>query len=90
MWTPAATSRPWPRSGRAAHPPPLVFVPLADAVVGPGHVKVDYDKSLVKKCPATSTADVLLAEDEAAVFAHYGLGLPFQPGASGERQLARR
>ncbi|MFF8607206.1 PRC-barrel domain-containing protein [Streptomyces sp. NPDC015346] len=66
----------------------LVFVPLADAIVGPGYVKVNYDKSLVKKSPAIGTDDVLPAEDEAAVFAHYGLS--YQPGANGERQLARR
>ncbi|MFJ6479884.1 MULTISPECIES: PRC-barrel domain-containing protein [unclassified Streptomyces] len=66
----------------------LVFVPLAGAVVGPGYVKVDYDRSLVKKCPAIGTDDVLPAEDEAAVFAHYGLA--YQPGVNGERQLARR
>ncbi len=66
----------------------LVFVPLTGAIVGPGYVKVDYDKSLVKKSPAIGTDDVLPAEDEAAVFAHYGL--PYQPGANGERQLARR
>ncbi|GAA2504902.1 PRC-barrel domain-containing protein [Streptomyces gobitricini] len=66
----------------------LVFVPLAGATVGPGYVKVDYDKSLVKKSPAIGTDDVLPAEDEAAVFAHYGL--PYQPGTNGERQLARR
>ncbi|GGU14513.1 PRC-barrel domain-containing protein [Streptomyces lateritius] len=66
----------------------LVFVPLAGAIVGPDYVKVDYDKSLVKKCPAIGTDDVLPAEDEAAVFAHYSL--PYQPGANGERQLARR
>jgi hypothetical protein len=66
----------------------LVFVPLNGAIVGPGYVKVDYDRSVVKKSPAIGTDDVLPAEDEAAVFAHYGL--PYQPGASGERQLARR
>ncbi|MFD3467083.1 PRC-barrel domain-containing protein [Streptomyces sp. NPDC058682] len=66
----------------------LVFVPLAGAVVGPGYVKVDHDRSLVKKGPAIGTDDVLPAEDEAAIFAHYGL--PYQPGVNGERQLARR
>ena len=66
----------------------LVFVPLDDAIVGPGYVKVAYEKALVKKCPAIGTDDVLPAEDEAAVFAHYGL--TYQPGAGGERQLARR
>jgi hypothetical protein len=66
----------------------LVFVPLNGAVVGPGYVKVDYERALVKKSPAIGTDDVLPAEDEAAVFAHYGL--PYRPGANGERQLARR
>ncbi|MER0449048.1 PRC-barrel domain-containing protein [Streptomyces sp. Edi4] len=66
----------------------LVFVPLDDTVVGPGYVKVAYEKALVKKCPPIGTDDVLPAEDEAAVFAHYGL--TYQPGAGGERQLARR
>ncbi|MEU3374868.1 PRC-barrel domain-containing protein [Streptomyces sp. NPDC006711] len=66
----------------------LVFVPLDDTIVGPGYVKVAYDKALVKKCPPIGTDDVLPAEDEAAVFAHYGL--TYQPGAGGERQLARR
>ncbi|MFD3682712.1 PRC-barrel domain-containing protein [Streptomyces sp. NPDC058613] len=66
----------------------LVFVPLNGAIAGPGYVKVDYDKSLVKKSPAIGTDDVLPAEDEAAVFAHYGL--PYRPGPNGERQLARR
>jgi hypothetical protein len=42
----------------------------------------------VKKSPAIGMDDVLPAEDEAAVFAHYGLS--YQPGANGERQLARR
>ncbi|MDH6551474.1 hypothetical protein M2164_005731 [Streptomyces sp. SAI-208] len=66
----------------------LVFVPLDGAVVGPGYVRVNYDRSLVKKGPSIGTDDVLPAEDEAAIFAHYGL--PYQPGANGERQLARR
>ncbi|WP_407555471.1 PRC-barrel domain-containing protein [Streptomyces sp. Pv4-95] len=66
----------------------LVFVPLAGAIVGPGYVKVDYDRSLVKKGPAMGTDDILPSKDEAAVFAHYGL--PYEPGARGERQLARR
>ncbi|MFD3580421.1 hypothetical protein [Streptomyces sp. NPDC058644] len=51
---------------------------MADAIAGPGYVKVDYDRSLVKKCPAIGTDDALPAEDEAAVFAHSGL--PYQPG----------
>lgn len=66
----------------------LVFVPLGGAAVGPGYVRVVYDRALVKDCPAIGTDDILPAEDEEAVFRHYDL--TYQPGAGGERQLARR
>ena len=66
----------------------LVFVPLDGAVVGPGYVKVGYTKSQVKDCPAIGTDDVLPAEEEEAIFDHYGIA--YEPGAGGERQLARR
>lgn len=65
----------------------LVFVPLDQAIVGPGYVKVNHPKALVKDSPAIGTDDVLPAEDEAAVFEHYGL--TYVPGAGGERRLAR-
>ncbi|MFC8080744.1 PRC-barrel domain-containing protein [Streptomyces sp. NPDC057307] len=66
----------------------LVFVPLSGAVVGPGYVQVRYSKTAVKDAPSMGTDDVLPAEDEKAVFSHYDL--PYEPGPSGERQLARR
>ncbi|WP_406210689.1 PRC-barrel domain-containing protein [Kitasatospora sp. NBC_01560] len=66
----------------------LVFVPLDDAVVGPGYVRVAFPKALVKQAPSIGTDDVLPAEDEPAVFAHYSL--EYTPGAGGERRLARR
>jgi hypothetical protein len=66
----------------------LVFVPLVDATVGPGYVKVAYDKNLVKKAPAIDPDGELPASDEPAVFAHYALD--YAPGAGGERRLARR
>ncbi|MEU3748624.1 MULTISPECIES: PRC-barrel domain-containing protein [Streptomyces] len=66
----------------------LVFVPLEGATVGPGYVKVVHDKALVRQGPSIGTDDVLPAEDEEAVFRHYDL--PYEPGANGERQLARR
>ena len=66
----------------------LVFVPLDGAIVGPGYVKVDYARSLVRNSPAIGTDDILPAGDEQAVFQHYGMA--YQPGADGERQLARR
>jgi hypothetical protein len=66
----------------------LVFVPLARAVAGPGYVRVAYAKAQVKGCPAIGTDDILPAGQEEAIFRHYDL--PYQQGAGGERQLARR
>lgn len=66
----------------------LVFVPLDGAVVGPGYVRTAYARGLVKKSPAIGMDDVLPAEDEEAVFAHYELD--YSQGAGGERRLARR
>ncbi|WKX74338.1 PRC-barrel domain-containing protein [Streptomyces sp. XD-27] len=66
----------------------LVFVPLAEATVGPGYLKVPYSRQLVKDAPWIDTDGVLPAEDEPAVFKHYEL--PYQAGAGGERRLARR
>ena len=66
----------------------LVFVPLDDAVVGPDYVKVPYSKAQVHDAPSIGTDDVLPAEREEEIFLHYGM--TYQPGAGGERQLARR
>ena len=66
----------------------LVFVPLAGATVGPGYLKVTYDKSQVKGAPSIDMDGVLPAGDEEAIFKHYDL--TYQPGAGGERRLARR
>jgi hypothetical protein len=66
----------------------LVFVPLAGATVGPGYLKVAYDRKQVKDSPSISTEGELPAADEEAIFRHYGLA--YQAGTSGERQLARR
>jgi PRC-barrel domain protein len=66
----------------------LVFVPLDHAIVGPGYLKVAYDKKQVKDAPSIGTDGELPAGDEEAIFKHYGL--TYQPGANGERLLARR
>ncbi|WP_405864985.1 MULTISPECIES: PRC-barrel domain-containing protein [unclassified Streptomyces] len=66
----------------------LVFVPLEDAIAGPDYLKISYGKTLVKQAPSIGTDDVLPAEQEEAIFKHYGLA--YKPGAAGERQLARR
>ncbi len=65
----------------------LVFVPLAQATVGPGYLKVSYGKKQVNDAPCIGTDSELPAAGEEAIFKHYGL--TYQPGASGER-LARR
>ncbi|SNX62974.1 PRC-barrel domain protein [Streptomyces sp. TLI_55] len=66
----------------------LVFVPVEDALLGPGYVKIAYTRGLVRKAPSIGTDDVLPAEREEAIFRHYGM--TYQPGANGERKLARR
>jgi PRC-barrel domain len=66
----------------------LAFVPLDRATVGPGYLQVCYDKKHVKDAPSIGTDGELPADDEEAIFHHYGLS--YQPGASGERCLARR
>jgi PRC-barrel domain len=66
----------------------LVFVPLFEARVSPGHVRVTADKKLVKDAPAIDTDGELTAAQEPAVFEHYGLR--YEPGTSGERRLGRR
>jgi hypothetical protein len=66
----------------------LVFLPLGHATVGPGYLKVTYDKKQVKDAPSIGTDGELPAGDEEAVFRHYELA--YEPGAGGERRLARR
>jgi hypothetical protein len=65
----------------------LVFVPLAGSTVGPGYLKVAYDKKQVKNAPSIETDGELLATDEAAVFSHYEL--TYDAGEN-ERLMARR
>jgi hypothetical protein len=66
----------------------LAFVPLDEATVGPGYLRVRFDKRQVKGAPAIDTDGELPFDDEEAVFKHYGL--TYEPGANGERRLARR
>ena len=66
----------------------LVFVPVGEVTAGPGYVRVPFTKSLVKSAPSIGTDDILPAEEEEAIFQHYGLS--YKPGADGVRQLARR
>jgi PRC-barrel domain len=66
----------------------LVFVPLDHARVGPGYLRVAFQKKTVKDAPAIGTDDELPVADEEAIFKHYGLA--YQVGADGARRLARR
>ena len=53
-----------------------------------GYLKVSYGKKQVKDAPSIDTDGELPAGDEEAIFKHYGL--TYEPGAGGERRLARR
>jgi hypothetical protein len=66
----------------------LAFVPLDRAVVGPGYVRVGYDRKQVRDAPSIGVDGELPAGDEEAIFRHYGLA--YQTGGGGERRLARR
>lgn len=66
----------------------LVFVPLDEAILGPDYIKVAHTKAVVRKAPAIGTDDILPSEQEEAIFTYYAMA--YQPGASGERKLARR
>jgi hypothetical protein len=62
-------------------------VPLDQASVGPGYVRVGFDRKQVKDATSIDIDGELPADDEEAIFRHYGL--TYQAGA-GERRLARR
>lgn len=66
----------------------LAFVPLSGAVVAPGYVKVMVSKDQTKDAPTIDTDGELIAAMEPDVFGHYGID--YEPGAGGERRLARR
>jgi PRC-barrel domain len=66
----------------------LTFVPLDGATVAPSHVRVAYSKKQIRNALQIDTDGELAATDEPDLFKCYGLA--YQPGASGERRLARR
>jgi hypothetical protein len=66
----------------------LAFVPLDQAIAGPGYVRVGYDRKQVKGAPSIGIDGELPVGDEEAIFQHYGL--TYQAGSGGERRLARR
>lgn len=66
----------------------LTFVPLDRATVQPSAVRVAYPRGKVKDALQIDSDGELAATDEPKLFEHYGLA--YQPGAGGERRLARR
>jgi hypothetical protein len=66
----------------------IVFVPLHGATVGPGYIRVKFDKDLVKNSPSIEVDGELRAEEEPSIFTHYGID--YASGANGVRRLARR
>jgi hypothetical protein len=66
----------------------LVFVPLEGAVVGPGWVKVQRSKKVIKDAPWIDTDGELPASEEETVFSYYEM--PYETGKNGERRLGRR
>lgn len=66
----------------------FVFVPLNDARVSPGHVRVQWEKNSVKDAPYLEQDGELTGEQEPAIFDHYSF--EYRRGATGERRLGRR
>ncbi|MER6409268.1 PRC-barrel domain-containing protein [Streptomyces viridosporus] len=65
----------------------LVFVPVDEAILGPGYVRVAYSKEQVRKAPSMGTDDVLPMDREEEIFKHYDR--PYEPGAERGRRLSR-
>ena len=63
----------------------LTFVPLTNATVAPGHIRVTVSKDLAKNAPSIETDGELTLDQEPGVFEHYSLA--YTPGV---RRLARR
>lgn len=66
----------------------LVFVPLRDATVEQGHLRVAYSRTSVKTSPAIGMNRELLPADEKAMFDYYGLSCP--PVSGSGRRVHRR
>ncbi len=66
----------------------LVFVPLRDATVEQGHVRVAYGRTTVKASPAIGMNRELLPADEKTMFDYYRVSCP--PVSGSGRRLHRR
>jgi sporulation protein YlmC with PRC-barrel domain len=64
----------------------LIFVPAQGATVSPDAVRVQVSKNLALESPSIETDGELPAEEEPAIFEHYGMTY----GHGTARRLARR
>jgi hypothetical protein len=63
----------------------LSFVPLAGAVPAGDHIRVVYPADQIKHAPSVEPDGTLTGEEEAALFAHYGLDPPIDAEAQSPR-----
>ncbi len=63
----------------------LSFVPLTGASMARDHIRVAYDADQIKRAPSVDPDGQLTAEEEAALFSHYGLESPRDPDAHSPR-----
>jgi hypothetical protein len=66
----------------------LTLVPLAGATVGHDHVRVRATKDEFKNAPSFDTDTELSADDEADIYAFFGIG--YVPVGQDARRLAKR
>jgi hypothetical protein len=67
----------------------MAFVPLHDATVSTGYVRVAYSAKEIKQAPALAAGSDLPVESEVDIFNHYQM--PYRPADTpGGRRLARR
>ena len=66
----------------------LAFVPLSRGNGGSGAPQGRLRQETSQGCPVDRHRRELPADDEEAIFKHYGLA--YEPGGGGERRLARR
>jgi hypothetical protein len=63
----------------------LSFVPLAGASMSRDHIRVAYPADQIKRAPSVEPDGHLTADEEAALFAHYGLEAPIDAEAQSPR-----
>jgi hypothetical protein len=65
-----------------------VLVPLTDAILGPARITVRCGRDLARSAPSVRVGDLLPADDEPQLFAHYDID--YHPAHDGARRLTAR